>query len=82
MKRYIKTTTSKRPYELLGWLVNDAGQYRKIFLDTYAISERQALSNFRHQVHENYPGWSIVEDKMNLREGGHPQYNRWPELPN
>lgn len=79
MKRYICATQ----YELLGYAVNDRGQYAKVFLDTSALSPQKALSNFRHQVHTNYPGWSLVEDEkyMNLRENLGSQYNRWPELP-
>ena len=80
MKRYIKTTQYKAKYELLGWLVNDAGNYKKVRLNTEAVSEPRALVKFRHQVHEDYPGWSLVEDKINLRESTGPQYNRWPEL--
>ena len=79
MKRYIKSAQLKQGYELLGWIVNDAGNRKKVFLSTKAVSKAKALANFRSQVHERYPGYSLVEDKMNLRLDEGPQYNRWPE---
>lgn len=82
MKRYIQSANSiKQPYELLGWLIDDNGYYQKVWLHTYAVSEKAALKNFRYQVHENYPGWSIVEDRMNLRLDTGSRYNRWAKLP-
>lgn len=81
MKRYIRSSsTYKIKYELLGWLVDDNRRYKKIWLDTWAVSKAQAMTNFRNQVHRNYPGWSIVEDKVKLREYEGNQANIWPKL--
>lgn len=81
MKLYVRAATAKLKYELLGWLIDDNGYYQKVRLHTYAVSEKAALKNFRYQVHENYPGWSIVEDKMNLRLDIGSRYNKWAKLP-
>ena len=84
MKRYIRSgTTAKIEYELLGYAVNDYGQYAKVSLNTLAVSEKQALSNLRSQVKTRYPGWSLVTDPKyyDLRQYTGPRYNKYPKLP-
>ena len=84
MKKYIKASKTN-PYELLGYIIDDMGYYRKIHLNTYASSIEKAISNFRHQIYTNptYQGYRLVEDPnlMNVRLYIGPQYNRWPKLP-